>query len=196
MDCQDDLARPVVNVGDDVDDERPQKALASPHGHARRIPCGIEILGQPGEVGGSGGRVKHPRRLQLRLARLEATKCHLPALLELRGDEAIIGIAGSIAPLRQRGLISGLLQFEFDDALLFTASFHVRASGLHCRLDRHRSDRTQQLLGDRGVDTQTAEREAPGQPKHQVRTITAVDGLTRWTARVAYYQAASAAATG
>ena len=87
------------------------------------------------------------------------------------------GSQSSVAPLRQRGFIPGLLQLEFDDALLFTASFHVPASGLCCRLDRHRLDRAEQLLGDRGVDA-TAEREAPGQPKHQVGAIAAVDGLS------------------
>jgi hypothetical protein len=32
-----------------------------------------------------------------------------PALLELSGDETIVGVAGSVAPLRERGLIPGLL---------------------------------------------------------------------------------------
>jgi hypothetical protein len=138
----------------------------------------MEIIGEAREVGRSSRWVRRLHRLQPRLASLDATKRRLPAPLELGGDEAVIGIAGSVAPLRQRGLVPGLLQLEFDDALLFTASFHVPASGLCCRLDRHRLDRTEQLLGDRGVDTETAEREAPGQPEHQVGAITAVDGLS------------------
>ena len=196
MDGQDDLAHCLVNVGDDVGDERAEETLASAHGHARRVPCGLEILTQSGKVGRSGGRVRHPHRRQLRFAGFNATERRLPALLELRGDQAVIGIAGSVAPFRERCFIAGLLQLEFHDALLFIPSFHIPASGLHCCLDRHRLDRAEQLSGDRGVDTETAEREAPGQPKRQVRPITAVDGLTRRTARVAYHQAASAAATG
>jgi hypothetical protein len=114
----------------------------------------------------------------------------------LRGDEAIVGVAGSVAPLRERGFILGLLQLEFDDALLFTSTFHVPPFGLHRRLDRHRLDDAEKLSGDRCVDTQAAEREAPGQPEHQVGTITSIDGLSRRTARVAHHQAAAATATG
>src|SRR5260370_30045870 len=100
-------------------------------------------------------------------------------------------IAGYVTTLCKRGFISGLLQLEFHDALLFTASFHVPASGLHCRLDRHRLDGAEQLSGDRSVDAETAEREAPGQPEHQVRTITPIDRLSPRTARVPHHQAAS-----
>ena len=196
MDRQDDLARRLVDIGDDVGDQGAQKPLARAHGHAWRIPCGIEIVGQPGEVGRRGGRVRRPHRLQPRLARLDSPKRRLPALLELRGDQAIVGIAGSVAPLRKRGFISSLLQLQFHDALLFALSFHVPPLGLHCRLDRHRLHGAEKLSSDRGVDAEAAEREAPGQPEHQVRTIAAIDGLSRRTARVDYHQAPPAAATG
>ena len=53
---------------------------------------------------------------------------------------AIVWIAGSVTPLRERGFIPGLLQLEFDDPLLFTSTFHVSPFGLHRRLDRQRLD--------------------------------------------------------
>src|SRR5215831_10057913 len=56
MDCQDDLARRLVDIGDDVDDQGAQKPLARAHGHAWRVPCGVEIVRQTGEVWQRDGR--------------------------------------------------------------------------------------------------------------------------------------------
>jgi hypothetical protein len=90
----------------------------------------------------------------------------------------------------------GLLQLHFYDALLCTPTFHVPPFGFQCRVDGHRLNRAEKLPGDRGVDAEAAEREAPWQPEHQVGTITPIDGLSRRTARVAHHQAAPATATG
>jgi hypothetical protein len=114
----------------------------------------------------------------------------------LRRDQAIVGIAGGIAPFRERGLISGLLQLQFHDTLLFSPAFHAPPFCLQCRLDGHRLDHAEKLSGDRRIDPEAAEREAPRQPEHQVGTITPVDGLSRRTARIAHHQAAPATATG
>ena len=75
----------------------------------------------------------------------------------------------------------------FDDALLFTPSFHVPPFGLHRRFDRHRLNGTEKLSGDRGVDTETTERETPGPPEHLVGTLTTINGLSRRPARVAHH---------
>ena len=90
----------------------------------------------------------------------------------------------------------GLLQLEFDDPLLFTSTFHVSPFGLQRRLDRQRLDGAEKLSGDRCVDTQAAEREAPGQPEHLVGTITPVNGLSRRTARVTHRQAPATTPAG
>ena len=109
MDRQDDLAHRLVDVGDDVGDERSEESLARAHGHTWCVPGGIEILGQPGKVWRSGRWIRRPHRLQSRLARLDPAERFFPAPLELSGDEAIVGIAGGIAPFRERGFIAGLL---------------------------------------------------------------------------------------
>jgi hypothetical protein len=152
MDCQDDLARRLVDISNDVGDQGSQKPLARAHGYAWRVPCGIEIVRQVGEVWRHDGRFRCPHRLQPRLARLDATERRLPTLLKLRGDQAIVGITGSVAPFRKRGFISSLLQLQFHDALLFTPSFHVPPFGLYRRLDRHRLHRAEKFSSDRGVD--------------------------------------------
>src|ERR1700741_3582672 len=109
MDCQDDLARRLVDVSNDVGDQGSQKPLARARGYAWRVPCGIEIVRQVGEVWRHAGRFRCPHRLQPRLARLDATERRLPTLLKLRGDQAIVRITGSVAPFRKRGFISSLL---------------------------------------------------------------------------------------
>src|SRR5882672_8523389 len=58
--------------------------------------------------------------------------------LELRRNQAIVRIAGGVAPFRERGFVLGLLQFQFNDALLFTPTFHVPPFSFPCRLDGHR----------------------------------------------------------
>src|SRR4051794_2396852 len=46
IDCQDDLAGRLVDIGDDVGDQGAQKPLARAHGHAWRFPRSIEIVRQ------------------------------------------------------------------------------------------------------------------------------------------------------
>jgi len=152
MDCQDDLARRVIDIGNDVGDQGAQKPLARTHGHTWRIPSSIEIVRQAGEVWRHDGRFRRPHRLQARLARLDSPKRRLPTLLKLRGDQAIVGITGSVAPFRKRGFVPSLLQLQLHDALLFTPSFHVPPFGLYRRLDRHRLHRAEKFSSDRGVD--------------------------------------------
>ena len=128
VDHQDDLARRLVDVGDDVGDQGAHEPLAGAHGRARRVPGGFEVLGEAGEVRRDGGRGRRPHRLQPRLARLDPPQRRLPALLQLCGDQAVVGIAGRVAPLRKRRLVARLLQLQIDDALPFVLGFHVHRS--------------------------------------------------------------------
>jgi len=79
MDRQNDLTRVVVDVGDDLDDEGPQEALASAHGHAWCVPCGIEVLGEVGEVGRCGGRVWRPALPPIALRKFARGEARLPS---------------------------------------------------------------------------------------------------------------------
>ena len=80
------FARRFIDIGDDVGDERAEETLAGAHGHARRIPCSVEIVGQASEVGRRGSRIRRSHRPQPGLAGLDAMERRLPALLELCGD--------------------------------------------------------------------------------------------------------------
>jgi hypothetical protein len=71
MDRQDDLARRLVDIDSDVGDKGTQEPLARAHGHARRVPSGIEIVGQANEIGRRSGRIGRLQFLQSRLAHLD-----------------------------------------------------------------------------------------------------------------------------
>ena len=102
--------------------------------------------------GGRGGRFRRPHGLQSCFARLDPAKRRLPAVLKLSGNQAIVGVTGSVAPFRKRRFIPSLLQLQFHDALLFTPSFHVPPFGLYRRLDRHRLHSAEKFSSNRGVD--------------------------------------------
>jgi hypothetical protein len=44
MDRQDNFARSVIDIGDDVGNQGPQEPLARAHSYPRRGPGGIEIV--------------------------------------------------------------------------------------------------------------------------------------------------------
>ncbi len=58
MNRQDDLARRLVNVGDDVGNKGAQELLTSSHCYVWGIPCGIEVVGKPGKVRRGGNRIR------------------------------------------------------------------------------------------------------------------------------------------
>jgi len=98
---QNDLAGFVVDVRDDVLDQGTYETLARAHGRTRRVPRGGEIRGETREVRRIGRRLRHrlgdePRRTGFRPAQRR-----LPVLLQLRGNQAIVRIAGSVTPLRE-----------------------------------------------------------------------------------------------
>jgi hypothetical protein len=66
-----------------------------------------------------------------------------PVLLQLRGDEAVVGIAGSVATLGEFGLVARLLHFHIQDALLVFLSFPVHSLCLERGIDRHGFHRLQ-----------------------------------------------------
>jgi len=79
---------------------------------------------------------------------------------------------------------------------LFGLALHVPPLGFQRRFDGHRLNRAEKLSGDRRVDAEAAEGEAPRQPEHLVGTLAPVDGLAQPPARVTHHQAAPATATG
>ena len=176
MDREDDLARALVIVRDDVGDECTQKLLARSHRHARGIPCGLEVFRESRKI---GRRRAGDRPLQCRqssLTGLHPLQRRLPALLELRGDESIVRIAGRVASLGERGLLAGLLQLQLYDAPLLALLLHVSVFGVHRRLNRERRDREKQLAADGNIDALGSEGQTSWATQHLVGTLAAVDG--------------------
>jgi hypothetical protein len=171
---KDHVARLLVDIDDNVDDQSPQQLLASSHGNARRIPRLREVLRQIGksiridfDLGLLCGR---SALLQIAYA----AERGLPILLQLCGDKSIVRIAGGIPALGQTRLVSRLPQFQIQDSLLFFLLFPMHPFRLECGLDCHWLHRPEQLPCDRGINPRTAECHAPGQAHHKVRLVTAI----------------------
>ena len=164
MDDQDDLARRLVDIDDDLVDQGAHQLLAAAHGDAGCFQAASRSSAKPVKSGGAMDGCWRRQPLKSRLAVLDAAQRRLPVLLQLRGDQSVVGIAGGIAAFGERRLIARLLELELDDALLFGLAFHVPPFRLLRRLDRHRLDGADQLAGDRRIDAQAAEHHTTRQP--------------------------------
>jgi len=171
------------------------RALASAHGHAWCVPGSIEVIGKTGEVRRRGGRFRHLHCLQSCFASLHSAKRGFPTLLELRSDQAIVGIAGGVAPLGEWSLIPRLLQIQLHDALLFTSAFHVHSLGFQSGFDRHRFNGAEKLSDNRSFDTRTAERQASARPHHLTGKVTTINGLSWWAPAIGHPQASPTTST-
>ncbi len=118
VDSQDDFARGVIDVSDDFHDKGAQQSLPCAHTDTWRIPGGIQISRKPGKVGRRSGFLGRLHCLQSRLARLDTAKRCFPTLLELRRDQAILGITRGVTPFGKGGFVPSLLQFQLHDTLL------------------------------------------------------------------------------
>jgi transposase len=193
---QDDVASHLVDVDNDVSDKGAKELLPGSHGDARRVPCGIEVLREIGEIRRHSGLVDNLYGLESRLAGFYPSERLFPALLELGSNQPVVWVAGGVAALRQRSLVSGLLEFQFRDAFLFALHLLVPSLCLQSRLDGHRFNRPQELHCDCFIGTSAAEGQTPRQPKYLIWTIAAVHQQARRPARVTDRQATTAASAG
>jgi hypothetical protein len=196
MDCQDDFTGGFVDVGNDIGDEGAQESLARPHRDAWCIPSHGEVFGEASEIGASGDGGRGSNGVDPRFAVRDAAQRRLPALFQLRSNQSIIGVTCRVAPFGKRGLVPGLLQFKFHDAAMFALTFHVSPFGLQRRLDCHGLEGSKKLPSDRSIDTGAAKTQAPGPPKHQVRTNAPINRPARREPSVDNGQPASAPPTG
>ena len=103
VDGEYNFAGGVIDVSNNVGDERTQELLARPHGDAKRVPSGLKIICEPRKVGRAGW-FRRPARRQTRSKFLDTAKSHFPGVFKLRGNQAIVRITGGVATLRERGV--------------------------------------------------------------------------------------------
>src|SRR5829696_9465745 len=195
MDREDDLARALVDVGDDVRDEGAQQLLAGAHRHAGRGPCRFEIVGQAREIRHLDGCCRR-QPFKPCFAGLDPLERGFPALLKLGGDQTIVGIARRIAAFGQRSLVASLLQLEISDALSFVSAFHSPSLSFQRGLDGHRFHDEEDLPRDRRLNPRAAESQAPGSAQHLVGAIATIDRPARASSRIGHRQPPSAAPAG
>jgi len=116
----------------------------------------------------------------------------LPVLLQLRGDQTVIGIAGSVAALGKRSLVAGLLQFQIEDLALIFLLFPMHSLCLERGLDRERFYRAQQLACNRRINLWPPKGHAPGQAHHEVGLVATINGSALRVARIGNAQSSSA----
>ena len=170
MDRQDDLARRLIDIGDDVGDQGAQQPLARAHGHARRVPGGIEIVGQPGEVGRRDGadQATAPPPAAPRRPRHGAAPPPSSSPAARRSDDYRDRRRRSAVPRARPRTAPAAAPVPRCAAVRPDVSMCIRSASTR-RLDRHRLHGAQKLAGDRGVDAEAAEGQASRQPEHQVR---------------------------
>ena len=120
VNSQDYFTRLLIHVGDDIGNQGSHKLLACAHGYTGRVPRRLKIFGKPTEIWRNCAVLSRCTYcIQSQLASLNAAQRAFPTLLQLSSDQAVIWVAGGIAPLSKDGFIACLLQFEFYNALLF-----------------------------------------------------------------------------
>lgn len=85
-----------------------------------------------------------------------------PTFLQLRGNETVVRITGSVATLGKTGLVTGLLNFQIEDMLLVFLTVPVHPLRLERGFDRHGFNCPQRLSPNRGVYPWAAEGHASG----------------------------------
>lgn len=100
MDGQHHVARLIIDINDNIRDQGAQQLLSRTHCDARCMPSRRQVIRQVGE---RAGVYLDCFLLLVQMARLQIVdpaQGRFPVLLELRGDESIVGIAGGVAALR------------------------------------------------------------------------------------------------
>ena len=196
MDREDDLARLVVYINDDIGDQCPQKSLTRTHRNSTSVPGRRQIVRQVRESIGSDLYIRGLFGELARLELVDAPKCLLPALLQLRSDEAVVGIACRVAPFCESGFVASLLEFQIQDPVLVLLLFTVHPLCLERCFDRHRLHNPQNLSRDGGVHAWPAKSHATWQPHHKVRPVAAIHRPALRIAGIGDAEAPSASATG
>src|SRR5260370_21235633 len=102
VDDEHDLTGRLVDIGDNLRDQRPYQSLARPHRGPLRLPRCREIVGQFCEVRMSIVGIRRLHLIESLLATLDALQCSLPRLLPLCCNQPIIGVASRIAAFVER----------------------------------------------------------------------------------------------
>jgi len=138
MDDEHDLGSHLVDINNNLGDQRPDQSLARPHRGLRRLPSRHQIIGQAREVGTNILDITRLHSINLLSATLNTLQCTLPGLFQLRCNQAVVRVASSVAAFSKRRIMASLLQLQLGDApsILIFVSQHT--FGLLSRFNRHR----------------------------------------------------------
>ena len=109
---------------------------------------------------GERGLWARRQRVPLLFERADGEQALIPALLQLGGDQAVIGVDRVVLPPRPSGLVAGLLDRQLDLTPLLRILGAPRFHGADRRLDAERLKALDHLGADGAVDPHAAERDA------------------------------------
>ena len=166
MDREDDFARFIIDIGDNVDNQGSQQLLTGAHADFGSVPRRQQLACQIGK-----GIRSYLDRLGLfsdlaSFQLLDALQGLLPAFFKLCRNETVVGIACRITALRETGLIAGLLKLQSQNTVPVFLLFPVHSLCFESCVNRHRLHHSQQLLANCSVDPRAAEVHAPRSPHH------------------------------
>ena len=136
------IERVVLDADDDLVDQRSHDPLARLGCHAGTRPGPLQIGAerhQPLAIGRceiDSGRSRQSLQLGLQIA--HDRQPLVPSLLQLGGDEAVVGIDGIVLATRAADLVAGLLQRQLDLAALVFVRTAARSLRGERRLDAER----------------------------------------------------------
>src|SRR6266550_2976736 len=137
VDDEHDIAGLLIDIGDDLRDQSPHQSLARSHRRSWRLPCRREIIGQSREVGTSVADVGSSHSIEPLPTRFDTLQRGLPRPLQLRSDQAIVGVTSGIATFGKRCIVLSLLQLQLCDTLSVMVLFFQHTLGLYRCFDRH-----------------------------------------------------------
>jgi hypothetical protein len=178
VDNQHDFARGVIDVDDDLLDQRPHEPLLGAHVRRRCLPRRLEIPGERQQ-----GLARDPRRAhrcplgQPGLTLLQSRHRGVPPRLELGSHEPIVRVDGLVAPPGEDDIVLSLLALELQRTLTLIAMLTGLSFGHEGSVHGHRLHRKKNLVRDGGIRTPGPRRDAAFEAVHRVTDSAGVSRL-------------------
>src|ERR1700686_215938 len=104
----------------------------------------------------------------------DSLQCLVPAALQLAGDQPVCRVDSVVLSARVRGFVARLLQRQLQLALGRCRRARLRLDRFECCLDAERLQDAQDLVADRRIDAQAADRNAARGTVVRTRTVAIV----------------------
>src|ERR1700732_165688 len=175
QDRMDDCAVPAH---DDLRECRAKDTLARCSGCSGMQPGTLPISTEPHQL--LALRLAEPRRTarnqggDLSFKLCDSLQCLVPAALQLASDQPVCRVDGVVLSARVRGFVARLLQRQLQLALGRARRARLRLDRFECCFDAERLQDAQDLVTNRRIDAQAADRNTARGTVVRTRTVAIV----------------------